>query len=86
MAITDEGNNQTAEKQKSIEMQILSLSQCANIFADSVAALKKELEGKSFLVWDKDDKLGMDFVAVCANIRSHIFSIQRKSKFAAKCK
>lgn len=38
------------------------------------------------LVWDKDDQDGMDFVCACANIRAHIFGIQRKTRFDIKCK
>ena len=38
------------------------------------------------LVWDKDDKNAMDFVASCANIRAHIFGIPQKTRFDIKCK
>lgn len=38
------------------------------------------------LVWDKDDEDSMDFVCACANIRAHIFGIQRKTRFDVKCK
>jgi len=38
------------------------------------------------LVWDKDDKVAMDFVAACANIRAFIFGIPQKSRFDIKCK
>lgn len=38
------------------------------------------------LVWDKDDKYAMDFVAACANIRAHIFGITQNSRFQIKCK
>lgn len=38
------------------------------------------------LVWDKDDKSAMDFVAACANIRAHIFGIAQKTRFDIKCK
>ena len=38
------------------------------------------------LVWDKDDKYAMDFVAACANIRAHIFGIALNSRFQIKCK
>lgn len=67
-------------------MQVLSISKYAQIFATTVGILKKELASKKFLLWDKDDKPAMDFVAACANIRAYIFSIPQKSKFAIKCK
>lgn len=66
------------------DMQVWSLSKCTEIFDQSIASLKKSLQGKSFLVWDKDDKPALDFVTACANIRSYIFSIQQKSRFDVK--
>lgn len=70
-------------------MQVWDLSKCALVFSDSIDTLKKELakkEAGDYLIWDKDDKPAMDFVTACANIRSHIFGIQKKSLFDAKCK
>jgi ubiquitin-like 1-activating enzyme E1 B len=80
-------NNVSEEEEasKSLEMQILSISKCAKIFEETVTILKSDLSNKKFLVWDKDDKPGMDFVTACANIRAHIFSIPQKSRFAVKC-
>ncbi|KRT81872.1 hypothetical protein AMK59_5927 [Oryctes borbonicus] len=69
---------------KTEEMQAWSLSKCSKVFASSVSKLKEELSHKSFLVWDKDHKEGMDFVTACANIRAHIFSIAQKSRFEVK--
>jgi ubiquitin-like 1-activating enzyme E1 B len=46
----------------------------------------QSLKEDDHLVWDKDDKNGMDFVASCANIRAHIFSIPQKTRFDIKCK
>jgi ubiquitin-like 1-activating enzyme E1 B len=79
-------NNVSEEEEasKSLEMQILSISKCAKIFEETVTILKSDLSNKKFLVWDKDDKPGMDFVTACANIRAHIFSIPQKSRFAVK--
>lgn len=37
------------------------------------------------LVWDKDNRFAMDFVAACANIRSKVFGIAQKSRFDIKC-
>lgn len=68
------------------DMEVWSIGKCAKVFSETIFILKKELMGKTFLVWDKDDKPAMDFVTACANIRAHIFSIQTKSRFAVKCK
>lgn len=71
------------------DMQVWDLSKCAFVFSDSIGILKTELAKKGagdYLIWDKDDKPAMDFVTACANIRSHIFGIQKKSLFDAKCK
>lgn len=69
--------------------KIWSLRECADVFAESVAGLKKtfgKLADDDHLVWDKDDKDGMDFVAACANIRANVFGIGQKSRFEIKCK
>ncbi|XP_072394210.1 SUMO-activating enzyme subunit 2 [Diabrotica undecimpunctata] len=65
-------------------MQVWSISKCAKVFESTVSILKKDLSNKSFLVWDKDDQPGMDFVTACANVRAHIFSIPTKSRFEIK--
>ncbi|CAH2010113.1 unnamed protein product [Acanthoscelides obtectus] len=69
---------------KAFEMKVWPISKCAKVFSETVSVLKKELQGKNFLVWDKDDKSGMDFVTACANIRASIFSIPNKSRFEIK--
>ena len=43
-----------------------------------------KLEKDDHLVWNKDDKDTLDFVASCANIRANIFSIIKKSRFDIK--
>lgn len=50
-----------------------------------IVVLQSLKEG-DHLVWDKDDKNAMDFVAACANIRAHIFGIPQKTRFDIKCK
>lgn len=70
-------------------MQVWDISKCAWVLSESLAALKSELAKKpegDYLVWDKDDKHAMEFVASCANIRAHIFNIEQKSLFDIKCK
>lgn len=69
------------------DQRIWTLSECGKIFASSVKELKEQmtkLPKDDHLVWDKDDKHAMDFVAACANIRANIFNIARKSRFDIK--
>lgn len=69
------------------DQRIWSIAECAKVFAESIQNLKIELAKlpeNDHLVWDKDDKSAMDFVASCANIRAHIFNITRKSRFDIK--
>ncbi|CAG9832813.1 unnamed protein product [Diabrotica balteata] len=73
-----------AESGTATNMQVWSISKCAKVFESTVSILKKDLSNKSFLVWDKDDQPGMDFVTACANVRAHIFSIPTKSRFEIK--
>ncbi|KAH8380566.1 hypothetical protein KR009_011490 [Drosophila setifemur] len=67
--------------------KVWSIEECAHIFATALKDLSAsflKLEGDDSLVWDKDDQPAMDFVAACANVRSHIFDIERKSRFEIK--
>lgn len=53
-------------------------------FTFSVSDLKAELTAKGELIWDKDDKMRMDFVVAAANLRASAYGIQRKSRFDIK--
>ncbi|KAH8361535.1 hypothetical protein KR084_007328 [Drosophila pseudotakahashii] len=67
--------------------KIWSIEECAQVFANALKELSLtflKLEGDDTLSWDKDDQPAMDFVAACANVRSHIFDIERKSRFEIK--
>lgn len=69
------------------DQKIWDIQECTQVFEDSLIALKEEaskLKEDDHLVWDKDDKNAMDFVAACANIRAAIFSIPQKSRFEIK--
>ncbi|XP_035912802.1 SUMO-activating enzyme subunit 2 [Anopheles stephensi] len=69
------------------DQTVLSMAQSAKLFAESIKALEAalaKLPDGDHLVWDKDDKEAMDFVAACANIRAQIFNIPRKSRFEIK--
>lgn len=81
---SDENDSMSNTEHTQNEMQVWSLSKCTNIFASSIAVLKRDHSNKEFLVWDKDYKPAMDFVTACANIRAHIFSIPQKSRFDIK--
>ncbi|XP_060660251.1 SUMO-activating enzyme subunit 2 [Drosophila nasuta] len=67
--------------------KVWTVEECAHVFANALKELSAaflKLEGSDTLVWDKDDQPAMDFVAACANVRSHIFDIERKSRFEIK--
>lgn len=71
------------------EQKVWTIRECQSVFATSLAELEKEFAKVAVddhLVWDKDDKAAMDFVAACANIRAKIFNIPQKSRFEIKCK
>uniref|UniRef100_U5EXW5 SUMO-activating enzyme subunit n=1 Tax=Corethrella appendiculata TaxID=1370023 RepID=U5EXW5_9DIPT len=69
------------------DQKVWSLKEAGRVFEESISALRDEfakLADGDHLVWDKDDKHAMDFVAACANIRAQIFNIPRKSRFEIK--
>lgn len=71
------------------DQKVWTPRECQSVFATSLADLQKEfskLAVDDHLVWDKDDKAAMDFVAACANVRAKIFNIPSKSRFEIKCK
>lgn len=73
---------------QSRDQKIWTLDECAQVLAESITAIKQEaakLDESDHLVWDKDDRHAMDFVAACANIRSKVFGIAQKSRFEIKC-
>lgn len=84
----EETNNHAANNASVLpDQRIWSLEECYKIFSDSIGSLKCDVEKlaeNDHLVWDKDDKSAMDFVAACANIRSKIFNIPVKSRFDIK--
>lgn len=71
------------------DQKIWTLRECQSMFATSLSQLQKEfvkVAANDHLVWDKDDKAAMNFVAACANVRAKIFHIPQKSRFEIKCK
>lgn len=75
------------------DQKVWSLSENLAVFKDSLDRLSKRLktmqmetpDGPSPIIsFDKDDVDTLDFVTASANLRSAIFSIDSKSKFATK--
>ncbi|XP_017777990.1 PREDICTED: SUMO-activating enzyme subunit 2 [Nicrophorus vespilloides] len=84
-AASDDGDQEKSKNDVHKEdMEVWSFKKCTEVFSSSISMLKEELANKNFLVWDKDFKPALDFVTACANVRSHIFSIARKSRFEVK--
>ncbi|KAG0712113.1 SUMO-activating enzyme subunit 2 [Chionoecetes opilio] len=67
------------------DQRLWSVKECQEVFSSSVHSIRKRVTDENTeLVWDKDDESSMDFVCACANIRGHIFGIQRKTRFDVK--
>lgn len=66
------------------DQRLWSLKECYDVFVGSVQILKDRLKKDSFLVWDKDDDVALNFVTAVSNLRSQCFSIERKSRFDVK--
>lgn len=69
----------------SFYVSVLDYSCQFSLHVSDYVVLQSLKEG-DHLVWDKDDRSAMDFVASCANIRAHIFGIPQKTRFDIKCK
>ncbi|RPB19596.1 ubiquitin-activating enzyme [Terfezia boudieri ATCC MYA-4762] len=74
-----------------MDQKIWSLEENFVVFVDSLQRLSKRVQelhaedgDKSILSFDKDDVDTLDFVAAAANLRSHVFGIELKSKFDIK--
>ncbi|KAI6646726.1 SUMO-activating enzyme subunit 2 [Oopsacas minuta] len=78
-------NSDTPQSTQGLEEQrVWSIKECGDVFVTCVSKLKQLMEKDGDLVWDKDDPAALDFVTATANIRSHIFAIQQKSRFDVK--
>ncbi|EFO20982.2 ThiF family protein [Loa loa] len=64
--------------------ELWTVLQCKEAFENAVSTLSKRVKDGSVLSWDKDDEPAMHFVAACANLRAHIFSIPLKTFFDIK--
>jgi ubiquitin-like 1-activating enzyme E1 B len=75
---------------------VWTLAENFAVFVDSLRRLSDRLEetranadlgnSTAILTFDKDDDDTLDFVAASANLRSHIFGIETRSKFDIKRK
>ncbi|KAI9721991.1 MAG: hypothetical protein M1812_001950 [Candelaria pacifica] len=76
------------------DQTVWSLAQNFTVFANSLQRLSKRLQEAqassadggppAILTFDKDDDDALDFVASSANLRSHVFAIDRRSRFDIK--
>ena len=74
--------------------KVWSLEENLVVFNDSLDRLSKRIlelkktkkpsEPEPMITFDKDDEDTLDFVAASANIRSHLFGIDKKSRFDIK--
>lgn len=81
-------SDQTGCVATSRDQKVWTLSECAAVLSSSLQGLRDQFKALTtegdHLVWDKDDRHGMDFVAACANIRAIVFHIPQKSRFEVK--
>ncbi|KAI0384804.1 hypothetical protein F5Y04DRAFT_269253 [Hypomontagnella monticulosa] len=94
--LTDQAAQALASKDEILKdgQRIWTLEENLVVFNDSLDRLSKRMlklvsecaEGapKPTITFDKDDEDTLDFVAASANIRSHIFGIETKSRFDIK--
>ncbi|KAJ3340071.1 E1 ubiquitin-activating protein uba2 [Gonapodya sp. JEL0774] len=72
------------------EQKLWTLEESAGVFLKSVRTLAARFvearasDAEAGLSFDKDDDPVMDFVAATANLRAHIYQIDRQSRFNAK--
>ena len=85
------GTSHAAPLKKEVDVEdqkLWTLKESFDAFRDSVSSLKNRLRSQTtedkFLVWDKDDAEALSFVTAVSNIRSHIFGIEKKSRFEVK--
>ncbi|KAI0901280.1 hypothetical protein F4806DRAFT_451702 [Annulohypoxylon nitens] len=94
--LVDQASGAIASKDKVLNdgQRIWTLEENLVVFNDSLDRLSKRMlkllaargegEPKPTINFDKDDEDTLDFVAASANIRSHIFGIESKSRFDIK--
>lgn len=66
------------------DITIPTLNTCLYIWIQSLNALIQRRNSESIIIFDKDDDQIMNFVAYSANIRAHLFSIPKDTRFKIK--
>ncbi|PRT54969.1 Ubiquitin-activating enzyme E1-like [Wickerhamiella sorbophila] len=66
------------------DQRVWTTAESLSVLADSVERLVSRLEAEKEISFDKDDEDTLDFVAAASNLRSSIFGLGLKSKFAVK--
>uniref|UniRef100_A0A8R1TWR5 SUMO-activating enzyme subunit n=1 Tax=Onchocerca volvulus TaxID=6282 RepID=A0A8R1TWR5_ONCVO len=77
-------NENASSSSSEPDAELWTVMQCKIEFETTVSTLSKHVKDGSVLSWDKDDDPAMHFVAACANLRAHIFSIPLKTLFDIK--
>jgi ubiquitin-like 1-activating enzyme E1 B len=66
------------------DQKVWEVPECIHVFLDSLKQLGSRALSGEELEFDKDDEQSLNFVTAAANIRAHLFHIERKSRFAVK--
>ena len=95
-AVLAQANDAIADKKAVLDddQRVWSLEESLVVFNDSLDRLSKKIlelkknkapeDPEPTITFDKDDIDTLDFVTASANIRSHIFGIDKKSRFDTK--
>lgn len=68
------------------ELKPWSLPECQSIFAASLTELRKHIAHAGHLMWKENDKIPLDFITACANLRAHNFQHSSECRFKIKRK
>lgn len=95
-SVLRQASEASARKESIIQdgQKVWDLEENLVVFNDSLSRLSKRIldlkkqygdnSAQAMISFDKDDEDTLDFVAASANIRSHVFGIERKSRFDIK--
>lgn len=78
-------SNSASEGLLSNDTKLWSIAENLYVLYKSVEAMQKRIKsGENVISFDKDDEDTLNFVASAANLRSHVFNIEIKTKFDIK--
>lgn len=78
-------SNQANDALLSDDTRVMSVLENLYIFHRSIQSLQARIQqGETDIAFDKDDEDTLNFVSSAANLRSHVFHIELKSKFDIK--